>query len=152
MPTPEFIVELREHIGHAMLWLSGAATVIVRRTPQVLVLLAKRADSGYWDLIAGIIEPGEHPEETLVREALEEVGVRIAPRRLLQVVVDEPITCPNGDVCQFLNHVYVSDWLAGEPQVCDDESTDVGWFAPDALPQPLRPGVAERIALAFESS
>jgi hypothetical protein len=40
VPIPEFIVELRRHIGHAPLWLSGITAVVFRDTQ---VLLIKRA-------------------------------------------------------------------------------------------------------------
>lgn len=40
MPTPPYILELREHIGHELLLLPGVAAVVVRETeggPQVLL-------------------------------------------------------------------------------------------------------------------
>jgi len=45
MPIPQFIVDLRAHIGHAPLWLIGVTAVVVRGDE---VLLVERADNGVW--------------------------------------------------------------------------------------------------------
>jgi ADP-ribose pyrophosphatase YjhB (NUDIX family) len=39
------------------------------------ILLVRRADDGKWGLVAGWVDPNESPEETLVREFEEEIGV-----------------------------------------------------------------------------
>ena len=39
------------------------------------VLLIRRADDGLWGLVAGWVDPNEAPEETIVREFAEELGV-----------------------------------------------------------------------------
>lgn len=54
MPTPDFILELRERIGHMPLWLIGV-TGYVRRDDG-LVLLEQRTDNGKWTLVTGINE------------------------------------------------------------------------------------------------
>ena len=55
MPTPDYIVSLREKIGHEQLFLPGVTAVIVRAVPTgsaiwelPSVLLAQRADNGTW--------------------------------------------------------------------------------------------------------
>lgn len=133
MPTPPFIVELRSKIGHAPLWLMGANAIVVR---DGSVLLVRRSDTGEWAPISGIVDPGEHPAETAVREALEETGVVIEVERLLWTAVMDEITYPNGDRCQFLDHGFSARWISGEPYAADDESTDVAWFPLNDLPQP----------------
>ena len=60
MTTPDFVVALREHIGHAPLNLVGVTAIVFR---DEKVLLGKRADNGAWQAISGIVEPGAHPEE-----------------------------------------------------------------------------------------
>ena len=70
MPTPEFILELRRHIGNETLWLSGANLVVLREGEAgTEVLLGRRADDGNWAAISGIVEPAEAPADTVVREA-----------------------------------------------------------------------------------
>lgn len=151
MPIPEFITDLRRHIGGAPLWLSGAAAVILRdgsAGPEVL--LVERSDTGEWSLVSGIIDPGEHPVETLVREAAEEASVEIEVGRMLWLTVGDPITYPNGDQCQFLDHGYAARWVSGEARVGDDESTHVGWFPVDRLPTPGRDNLVDRVRAALE--
>jgi hypothetical protein len=55
---------------------------------------------------------------------------------------------PNGDRAQYLDHVLRARYLSGEAHVADDESTEVGWFAPDALP-PMSAEHRERISRAL---
>ncbi|MDO4783828.1 MAG: NUDIX domain-containing protein [Propionibacteriaceae bacterium] len=108
--------------------------MIYRTQPRLEVLLGRRADTGQWDHVAGIVEPGEHPAETIVREALEEFGVQIEVERMIQLLVGDEMTYANGDRCQYLDHSFVSRWCAGHPWPADGEATEVAWFSPDALP------------------
>lgn len=134
MPTPDFILDLRARIGHTPLWLMGANAIVLRDDDAVL--LVRRADTGEWAPISGIVDPGEHPAETVVREALEEAGVVIEVERLLWTAVTDEVTYANGDRCRYLDHGFRARWISGEAVVGDEESTEVGWFPVDALPTP----------------
>ena len=131
VPVPEFIVELRQHIGHAPLWLSGITAVVVR---DQQVLLIKRSDSHAWTPVTGIVEPGENPADCAVREVLEEAGIDAVARRLAWVHVTRPVVHANGDHAQYLDHVFRMDWMAGEPFPADEESLEARWFDLDELP------------------
>ena len=131
MPIPDFVVELRKHIGHASLWLPGV-TAVIRRGQDIL--LVRRSDNGQWAPVTGIVDPGEEPAVAARREALEETGVHISVDRLAAVSVGPPVTHVNGDLATYLDHTFACTWLEGEAHVADEESVEVGWFAPDALP------------------
>ncbi|MEZ0066416.1 8-oxo-dGTP pyrophosphatase MutT (NUDIX family) [Streptacidiphilus sp. MAP12-20] len=150
MPVPDFIRELRAHIGTRPLWMSGINAVILDDDGRVL--LTRRADGGRWALLGGIVEPGEQPADTAVREAWEEAGVHVVPERLVSVSVDPPVVHANGDHAQYLALTFRCRLVGGEARVNDDESLEVGWFALDRLPAGLRPVELERLqhALADE--
>ena len=64
MPTPQFVLDLRQHIGTAPLFLNGVKSVVFdRREEPKQVLLGQRADNAQWRLPAGILEPGEQPAQ-----------------------------------------------------------------------------------------
>ncbi|WP_168583302.1 NUDIX hydrolase [Gephyromycinifex aptenodytis] len=157
MPIPEFVARLREHVGHDPLWLPGMSAVILKDDPQrpggpPWVLLVRRSDDGSYTPVTGIVDPAEHPARTAVREAAEEACVQIRVERLVAVRVVGPVTYPNGDVSNYLDHAFRCRWVSGDPVVGDDESTEAGWWPTDGLPPMLaRHEEAIRLALAEDS-
>ncbi len=148
MPTPEFILRLREKVGHDPLWLAGACAVVLREAGAATeVLLVRRSDDGRWTPVGGIVDPGEHPADTAEREVLEEAGIRCVVEGLASVTVGPPGAYPNGDVVQFLTHTFRCRPVGGEAHPADEESDAVGWFALDALPA-MSPHFHKRIAAA----
>lgn len=133
MPTPDFVLALREQVGAHPLWLTGVTAVV--RNSQGEVLLARRADNGQWALVSGILEPGEQPAEGLRREIEEETGVVARIDDLTGVWTLPPQQYPNGDQAQYLDLCFTATHLSGDARVNDDESLDVGWFGLDALPE-----------------
>ena len=148
MATPDFILRLRERVGTELLWLTGVTAVIVREEPVRQVLLVRRADTGAWTAVTGVIDPGETVAGTARREALEEAGVEIEVERVVWLHTLPPMEYSNGDRAQYLDHVLRARYLSGEAHVADDESSEVGWFAPDALP-PMSAEHRERISRAL---
>lgn len=160
MPTPEYITNLRKDIGHQELWLPGVSAVVIRRQhcddatplPSPEILLVRRSDTGFWTVTSGILDPGEDPAPAGTREIYEETGVVAEAVRLAGVWAMPSITYPNGDKCRYLDTVMEFRWVSGEPRVNDEESIEVGWFALDALPQPLSPHQERKIQWALDSA
>jgi ADP-ribose pyrophosphatase YjhB (NUDIX family) len=146
VPIPDFVVELRRHIGTAPLWLPGVTAVVL---DDDRVLLVRRSDNGEWSPVTGIVDPGEDPGVAARREVLEETGVAVAVERLAWVQALPPTTHVNGDRATYLDHTFACRYLSGEAGVGDDESTDVRWFAVDDLP-PMRQSFGDRIACVLE--
>lgn len=143
MPIPDFVQRLRASVGHAPLWLTGVSAVVI--DDEGRLLLGRRADNGLWAVVSGILDPGEEPAVAAARETLEETGVQVEVLALTSVASSRAVTYPNGDVAQYLDVCFWCRPVGGEAHVADDESLEVGWFAPDALPRPLADSSAQRI-------
>lgn len=143
MSVPDFVLELRRHVGSTPLWLAGA-TAVIRDADSTHVLLVRRADNGWWTPVTGIVDPGEHPAEAAARESWEEAAVRIRVDRVASIGVTRMVTYANGDRAQFLDHTFACTYLDGDPHPADGENTDVQWFPVDGLPE-LRPHMRARI-------
>ena len=146
MPIPEFILDLRAKVGHDPLWLLGVTAVVLHGDE---VLLVRRSDNGAWTPITGIVDPGEHPAVTAVREAAEETCVTAEVEALGWVNLTPMIEYENGDLTQYVDHTFRCRYVAGEAAVGDDESVDVRWWPVDGLPD-MDPLLRERIRRAAE--
>jgi 8-oxo-dGTP diphosphatase len=136
VPTPTYILELRQHVGHELLLLPGVSAVVLDRAGEgQRILLVRRSDTGRWGLPAGIVEPGEQPAATMVRELAEETCIVARVDRLALLVADPPMSYPNGDHCQYISMAFRCSYLSGEAAVGDEESTEVGWFDLASLPE-----------------
>ena len=145
MSTPEFVLALREKIGHDPLPLVGVTAVVFK---DEKVLLGQRADTGAWQCVSGIVDPGEEPADAAVRECAEEAGVVVRATRLALVQQVPRITYANGDQVDYLDLVFRCDWVSGEPEPVDGELTDVGWYGLGELTE-VEQAHVRKIALAI---
>jgi 8-oxo-dGTP pyrophosphatase MutT (NUDIX family) len=132
VPTPDFVLRLREKVGHDVLPLVGVIAVVLDHDRRILLTL--RRDTQRWALIGGIVEPGEPPARTAVREVLEETGVRADIERLVSIVAERERRYPNGDRVHFLTLQFVLRPISGQAHVADDENLEVEWFSLDDRP------------------
>ena len=146
MPISPYIQDLRERVGQGLLLLPGVTAVVFDDAGRVL--LNERSDNGEWALIAGVMDPGEQPAETIVREVYEETAVHVVPERITSVLTAPVTTYPNGDRCEYVDITFRCRAVGGEARVNDDESLAVGWFALDDLP-PIGDLVRHRIECAL---
>jgi mutator protein MutT len=61
---------------------------LIRRSDRYLIRRrpAGTVYAGYWEFPGGKCEPGERPEQTAVRECLEETGLRVEVKGLRRVI------------------------------------------------------------------
>ena len=100
--------------------------VLVTRGDEMLLARNVNHPRAMYSTLAGFIEAGETPEDTLVREVREEVGLEVRNLRYFQ---SQSWPFPNQ-----LMLGYFADYAGGDI-VCDpDEIADAQWFHPSDLP------------------
>jgi ADP-ribose pyrophosphatase YjhB (NUDIX family) len=106
------------------------------------ILLQKRADNGFWGLPGGAVDPGESVQQGVLREVREETGLQVRVVRLVGVYSDPRnymIThYPGGDIVHNVSLCFVCERVSGTLQL-SGESTDIGYFPVEALPEPMMP-------------
>ena len=110
--------------------LSPSIIVLVRRGDKALLARNANWPHGMYSTIAGFVEPGESIEQTVHREVLEEVGLRVTNLRYMG---SQPWPFPNSLMLGF--H---ADYESGEISCNDEEIAEADWFRYDNLPN--RPG------------
>lgn len=148
----------REHSRNALSWLAGTDDIFRRVKPLTpsphlvsysllvdrpagSVLLCDHLVSGLWLPTGGHVEPGEHPLDTVRREAVEELGVTA---QLDAVFRDRPffLTMTETVGSPTTRHVDVSLWFAlvgrvGQPLHPDQrEFAQVRWWTAAELSHP----------------
>jgi ADP-ribose pyrophosphatase YjhB (NUDIX family) len=79
------IARLRAAVGHELLLLPSVALLPVDEAGRLLLVQETGHDEG-WHILGGAVDIGESPTEAAVREAREEIGVRVRLLRLVDVV------------------------------------------------------------------
>jgi ADP-ribose pyrophosphatase YjhB (NUDIX family) len=98
------------------------------------LLLVQRADSGVWLYPTGWADVGYSAAEVVVKEVLEETGVEAEVIRLIAVLDGLRLGFTRVPLYSLVFHCRA---VGGELQPHPLETSDVGWFSPDNLPQPL---------------
>lgn len=84
----------------------------------------KRVAPGLWDIIGGRVEPDETVEDALIREIVEELGVRPTRFNLLASLTEQ-----SDSGRKWVHHVYsITGWQGGVPHNACDEHSKVCWF------------------------
>ena len=120
----------------------SVSAVVWSDGPGTTLLLMQRSDNENWGLPGGYVERGESVAAAAVREVQEETGVRVALGRLVGVYSDpavQVIAYPGGDRVQAVNLCFEARPLAAGAPTTPEETLGSGYFAPDALPEPLVP-------------
>jgi ADP-ribose pyrophosphatase YjhB (NUDIX family) len=140
---------LRESIFARMSPLVAGTAAIINDDGNILLM--RRSDNRLWNMPGGILEVGETPAAGVVREALEETGVRCAPIALVGVYDNR--MRETGAIQHLYKFTFLCKPLdngqAGEPVSHAIETLEIGWFAENALPDDLFVGHVQRVRDAF---
>jgi 8-oxo-dGTP diphosphatase len=116
-----------------------AGALIVRDGRLLLMRRTIEPWLGHWDIPGGFCDADEHPVDTARREAREEVGLDVEITGILGMWLDrypnpadadEPVVTLNA----YYHAVAIGD---GEGRADPEEASDLHWFEPDGLPEPI---------------
>lgn len=109
------------------------------------ILLTQRADSGWWLYPVGWADVGYSASEIAMKEVLEETGIECEPVSLIAVFDGLRLGFARIPMYSLVFHCRMTGGsLQGHPL----ETAQVGFYARDALPQPLA-GAERWVDLAF---
>ena len=111
------------------------------------ILLVQRSDSGVWLYPTGWADIGYSPAEVAVKEVAEETGIHCKVVGLLAVLDGMRLGFTRIPLYSLVFHCVA---IGGELEAHPLETSDVGWFAQDALPEPLA-GFAQWGDMAFSA-
>jgi NAD+ diphosphatase len=106
--------------------ISPCAIMLITRGDQMLLARSARYKSDFYSCLAGFIEIGETPEETVIREVKEEVDLQI---KNVRYISSQSWPFPSQLMLGFLAE-YESGEIVPEPA----EIADAKWFEIDSLP------------------
>ena len=130
-PVPDFVLALRDKIGHDPLWLPGVTAVVTPWRPG-----AARAARRQRSLDPDHRDPRPGGGAGRGRGPRGAGGDRCPDPRgpARRDRVHGEIVHANGDRATYLDLTFACTWLEGEAHVADDESSDVRWWPLSALP------------------
>ncbi len=119
--------------------------VVLRRGDRILLIRRRRPpEAGAWGLVGGKVDFLEHAIDAARRECLEESGIRAGALSLLGV--SEQLM--DDEAQHWVSLIFLAEGFEGEPVLAEPEKhSELGWFAPDALPSPLCRAVRDALAL-----
>lgn len=120
-------------VAAALIWDKGRFMICQRPAHKTRGLL--------WEFVGGKIEPGETPEQALVRECMEELDVTVSVKSQFMDVIH---TYP--DMTVHLT-VFNAAIASGQPKLL--EHNDIKWITPDEISKydfcPADKDILERI-------
>jgi ADP-ribose pyrophosphatase YjhB (NUDIX family) len=120
----------------------SVSAVVWRQDDRRELLLRQRSDHAQWGLPGGCVEPGESVEQAVAREVAEETGVTIVVGRLIGVYSDPArmvVEYPDGQRVHVVNLCFEARPIGRGTATTPDEALASGYFALEALPDPLVP-------------
>ncbi len=115
------------------------------------VLLQKRTDGDWWGLPGGRLDAGDTFTGAARREAREETGLEVEIIQLVGAYTD-PKVCsvyPDGNRAQIAVLHFLARPSGGSLIAANEETAELRWFEPGALPANLIPTHYARIADTF---
>jgi ADP-ribose pyrophosphatase YjhB (NUDIX family) len=126
LPEPEVRARLGGELGCITPKVGADAAIF---DDEGRVLLVERSDDQRWGLPAGWVDPNEHPVQTVVREAREELGLEVEPTQLVDVMF-RPASAEHGPQ-GVVSVVYLCTVRGGEMTLSHEVLSARYWFIGD---------------------
>ncbi len=110
-----------------------AVTMLVQSRDRCLLSRRRGAPENRWSALAGFLEPGETPEEAVVREAREETGIEVVA---VQYVTSQPWPFPAALMVGFWAFADPADDALPEPE--PSELVEARWWGRAELEHAIR--------------
>lgn len=118
--------------------------VAVVRENEILLAHNKNFRLNWYSVIAGFVEPGETFEDCVIREVMEEVGIRV---KNIQYFGSQPWPFPDSLMVGF-----IAEYESGDITVDGEEIDHAAWYECDNLPpRPTNTSIAGRLIEAVVS-
>jgi 8-oxo-dGTP diphosphatase len=115
----------------------GVGAIIVNERGELFLARrgpAAKNERGLWEFPGGGVEFGETLRDALRREIMEEYGIKIETGELLDV--DDHILPDEHQ--HWVSPTFICRIVSGDPVIREPgKCTEIGWFAPDAVPDEL---------------
>lgn len=110
-----------------------SCALVVHEARLLLVKRGRDPWGGCWDIPGGFCDGAEHPVDAARREVLEEAGVDCEIGDYLGSWLD--VYADGRPTLNAYYHAAAATAEVGEPD--GDEITEIRWFRPDELPEPI---------------
>ncbi len=129
MPMSDYLLNIRQRVGHDLLVLPSAAVVV--HDGDGRVLLGLHADKNTWVAPGGLIEPGELPADAAVRETWEETGLIVEVTEILGVYGGDDLVIhyANGDIASYVGTIFRARAVGGELRPDGVEILDLKYYS-----------------------
>lgn len=116
--------------------------IVARDTNKFLMLHRVNYPAGTWSALAGGMEEGEDPIQTVKREIKEEIGLEPSLVKDIRIVgTSHAMGHPHYVMVGFVDTEFKV------PSLKKDENDKYGWFSVNNLPSPLHPGFLKSLEM-----
>lgn len=120
---------------------ASAGVVIVNNKGEILLLDHQIRPGTGWGIPGGFIDRGEQPEESAIREVLEETGLKLDSIELVDFETRDTHI-------EFLFRARAD----GTPRIDGREILGFAWFRPESLPEEIPQAQRDRISGTVKDS
>ncbi|MCI0399500.1 MAG: NUDIX domain-containing protein [Chloroflexi bacterium] len=148
--SESYLGRLRQKVGRDLIQVPGGRIILEDAAGRIL--LQRRPDFDRWGLPAGSPEEGETAAESIRREVLEETGLVLTHLECFGFSSNpayERVTYPNGDQVHCYSLLFFSNRWEGTLSAANEESLELAFFAPAALPD-LLPNMRRAIEMFWQ--